>query len=83
MRKNPNFYQRIPMESKKMGVSKISIGTRINNSGQISELRTESSYSLQCSLCPSRRVTGGLSLVLAIVLVMSIILIKLSLSGEI
>ena len=77
------------MESKKMGlppvsgVSKFSIGTKINNSGQIAELRTESSYSLQCSLCPGRRVTRGLSLALAILLVISVILIKLSLSGEI
>ena len=77
------------MDSGRMGrppisaVSKFSIGTKIDNRGQISELRTESSYSFQCIVCPSRRLAGWLSLAVALVVVLSVILIKLSLNGEI
>ena len=65
------------------GVSKFSIGTKINNRGEISELKTTSSYSFQCIVCQNSRWLGLVSLALSILIVISVILIKLSLTGEI
>ena len=59
------------------GSSKVSIGTKITNLGEITELKTNSSYSVECSLCQNNKKWGLVSLGLSIIIILSVIIIKI------
>ena len=59
------------------GCSKISIGTKITNLGEITQLKTNSSYSVECSLCQTNKRLGLLSLAVSFIIILSVILIKI------
>ena len=68
----------IPGGPKKVsGHSKVSIGTKITNLGEITELKTNSFYSVQCSLCQNTKRLGLLSLAVSIIIILAVILIKI------
>ena len=59
------------------GHSKVSIGTKITNLGEITELKTNSSYSVQCTLCQNNKRLSLLSLAVCIIIILAVILIKI------
>ena len=58
------------------GSSKVSFGTKITNLGEITELKTNSSYSVQCTLCQNNKRLGLLSLAVSFIIILTVVLIR-------
>ena len=58
------------------GSTELRIGTTIRNDGEIHNLKTTSSYSVQCSLCQNKQRLSLLSLALSIIIILSVVLTK-------
>ena len=58
------------------GSSKVSIGTKITNLGEITNLKTNSSYRVQCNLCENKQRLSLISLAVSIIIILCVVLTK-------